>query len=59
MPMVPAAQAYSFLAPLITNEQPCEAGRKNVLARARECTDSDINYDIYNKCKRVRKLPAG
>ena len=32
-----AKQTFTFLAPL-TNEQPCEAGRKSAKARVRECT---------------------
>ena len=30
-----AKQTFTFLAPL-TNEQPCEAGRKSAIARVRE-----------------------
>ena len=41
-----AKQTFTFPAPL-TNEQPCEAGRKSATARVRECTDSEnVNYDI-------------
>lgn len=38
-----AKQTFTFPVPL-TNEQPCEAGRKSAIARVHECTMRMVNY---------------